>query len=117
MTIRPSLDEVWAFLRANNISGHGHNVFLYEPDAVWFGVEVFAPIPQDKRIVITETPAGRAAMVTHVGPYDGIRGTTDGLIAWCRAKGQALGGRSWEVYGDWAENPADLRTDISFLLA
>ena len=49
------LNEVWAFLRGNSITPTGHNVVLYDEHGMTAaGVEVFAPLPDDKLVF----PAG-----------------------------------------------------------
>ena len=35
---------------------------------------------------------------------------------WCRAHDRAPAGPSWEVYGHWQADPAELRTEIFYLL-
>jgi effector-binding domain-containing protein len=112
---RPLLDEVWTFLRAEKATT-GHNVFVYEPEGTWLGVQVEGPVPEHNRVILKQTPEGQAATTTHWGSYDGIRGATDRLIAWCRANGHATAGTSWEVYGDWYDEVTKVRTDIFFLL-
>ena len=39
------------------------------------------------------------------------------LQRWCAASGRQQTGTSWEVYGDWADDPKQRRTDIYLLLA
>ena len=39
------------------------------------------------------------------------------LAQWCAANGRHQTGTSWEVYGDWADDPEQRRTDIYLLLA
>jgi effector-binding domain-containing protein len=121
---RPALDRVWAFLRTRPDLRGGHNLFLYhhparrdDPMAVDFGVQVaqhFEPVG-DVRCVAT--PAGEVARAVHVGPYDRLRETHDAIHAWCAANGRAIGGASWEVYGDWTDDPAKLETTINYLLS
>ena len=42
--------------------------------------------------------------------------TYDVLMAWADDGGHVFTGPSWEVYGDWDEDPAKLETEIFFLL-
>jgi hypothetical protein len=35
---------------------------------------------------------------------------------WSRENGRALAGTSWEIYGDWNEDPAKLETLVMYLL-
>jgi effector-binding domain-containing protein len=38
------------------------------------------------------------------------------VLAWCKSQGYALAGPFWEVYGDWSDNPTEVRTDVFYLL-
>ena len=38
------------------------------------------------------------------------------LTQWCADSKRRTAGVSWEVYGDWEDDPAKRRTDIYFLL-
>ncbi len=38
------------------------------------------------------------------------------LERWCRDHGRSPAGVTWEVYGDWEEEPAKRRTDVYLLL-
>jgi hypothetical protein len=42
--------------------------------------------------------------------------THDAILAWTRANGRALARRSWEIYGDWSDDPAKVETTICYLL-
>jgi effector-binding domain-containing protein len=120
---REPLDQVWAFLRRHKgLRTDGHNVFIYrwiegspELDAE-FGVQVVRPFDGEGEVVCATTPAGRVAATVHTGPYDGLRQAWDEVLGWCAENGHALAGVSWEVYGDWVEDPAKLETRICILL-
>ena len=36
--------------------------------------------------------------------------------AWRAAKNRVFAGKSWEIYGDWSDDPAKLETTIVYLL-
>jgi effector-binding domain-containing protein len=121
---KPALDSVWAFLRGQpGLRTDGHNVFLYHhverPDAgmpIDFGVEVtrrFDPVG-DVRCV--ETPGGEAAVLVHRGNYSGLPQAHAALHRWCATNRRTVGDFSLEIYGDWAEDPAQLETTIQYLL-
>ena len=40
----------------------------------------------------------------------------DAIHQWVSAQGHKLTGASWEVYGDWSDDPTQLRTDIYYQL-
>ena len=82
-----------------------------------FGVEVTRSFEASGAVRATETPAGRAATAVHVGPYDGLKETHDAIHAWAEAHRQRFAGRSWEIYGDWSEDPSKLETTVAYLLA
>jgi effector-binding domain-containing protein len=121
---RPALDEVWAFLRAHpGLRTDGHNVFVYHrppssdlPMDVEFGVEVTHTFESDGDVVPTETPAGQVAVAVHVGDYDRLHLAHDAILAWLAREGRAFAGTSWEIYGDWQDDPSKLETMVCYLL-
>lgn len=88
------------------------------------GVPLRAPIPDAAllagRLHAGELPAGRAAVALHVGAYDTIQVTYEGMQAWARQHGHTLGEVMWESYlSDPHEetDPATWRTEIVWPLA
>jgi len=63
-----------------------------------------------------ESGAGEAAVGVHVGSYDRMKETHDAIHAWRAANSRAFAGKSWEIYGDWSDDPAKLETTIVYLL-
>ena len=120
----PALDEVWAFLRGHpGLRTDGHNVFVYHhppsrdvPMDVDFGVEVTRTFDPAGEVVPTETPPGQVAMAVHVGSYDGLHQAHDAIHAWRAREGRAFAGMSWEIYGDWSDDPSKLVTTVCYLL-
>jgi effector-binding domain-containing protein len=43
--------------------------------------------------------------------------TYDAIAAWVKESGHAYAGGSWEIYGDWHEDPEKLEVEICFLVA
>jgi effector-binding domain-containing protein len=121
---KPALDLVWAFLRAQpGLRTDGHNVFLYHhparrdlPMDVDFGVEVVRTFEPAGDVYPTDTPAGEVATAVHVGGYDQLRRTHDAIHAWRANAGRAFAGTSWEIYGDWSDDPSKLETTVCYLL-
>jgi hypothetical protein len=69
------------------------------------GVEVpdgFAARDAVRRV---DTPAGEVAAVTHFGDYADLAGAYAALQQWCSTSARPPSGTSWEVYGDWEEDP------------
>ena len=120
--IQGLLAPVWDFLHQRpGLRTDGHNVALYwaaRPDGpVEVGVQVTGPFDETAAVVNGATPAGTVATTAYFGPYTGLRPAHEAVVAWCRANGHPLAGPFWEVYGDWDEDPAKLRTDVYYLLA
>jgi effector-binding domain-containing protein len=119
-TITASLDKVYALLRARGVQGLGHNVVVYRmgppPFDVEIGVQTPEPIAPEGEVIATATPAGRVATAVHWGAYDGLGQTHQAIHAWCSANGFRLGAFNWELYGDWSDDPAKLRTDVFYLV-
>ncbi len=80
-------------------------------------IPVASALPGEGRIRAGELPAGTAATVTHVGPYDGLGQTWGALTEWMKAEGLEGAGAPWEVYvTDPGAEPdqSKWRTDIFF---
>jgi effector-binding domain-containing protein len=122
---RSALDQVWAFLRSQpGLRADGHNIFVYhhpgkdgDPMKADFGVEVTREFAGSGEVRPVSTPGGEAAVVRHVGPYDGLAEAHTAIQAWTRESGRALADNSWEIYGDWNDDPAKLETLVLYLLS
>jgi hypothetical protein len=115
------LDQVYAAARGGAIHLDGQNIFIYraltaDQLTVDFCVGVTAPFTAVGAVVPIETPHGVAAMTTHHGDYGRLGEANAAILAWCRANDRRRAGPSWEVYGHWTDDPAQLRTDVYFLL-
>ena len=116
---RGMLDQVWTFLRASDLRTDGHNVMLYKDDVpnVEVGVLVTRPFVPSGTVVSSRLPAGRVARTVHRGPYERLEDPHRAVREWCAARGLALAGPRWEIYGDWREDPTELETEVCYLLA
>jgi effector-binding domain-containing protein len=112
------LDEVYAFLRGGGAAQDGQNVMLYRDDVpnVEVGVQVAGPFAGAGRVVPSALPAGLVATTVHRGAYEGLGTAHQAVLAWCAAHGLQLQGTRWEIYGDWREHPAELETQVSYLI-
>jgi effector-binding domain-containing protein len=120
---KPALDQVWAFLKANRELRPGHNLFIYhhaerrnEPMNIDFGVQVARSFEKVGDVRCVETPAGEVARTVHTGPYDRLSDAHNALSDWCAAHDRQIARASWEIYGDWNNDPALLETTIKYLL-
>jgi effector-binding domain-containing protein len=116
-TILKLLDKVWPVLRAQHAKT-GHNVVMYLGGLAHIeaGVEVFGDFVDVGDVRHSQTPAGPAVTTAHWGEYSQMADAYAALARWCVANGRHQTGTSWEVYGDWADNPKQRRTDIYLLL-
>ncbi len=123
---RPALDQVWAYLRSTpGLRTDGHNIFLYhhaggDPGTgmdVDFGVEVTRQFAAHGEVAPVTTPAGRAAVTVHRGPYGGLPLAHAALRRWFSDNGRDIGAWSMEIYGDWQQDESQLETTILYALA
>jgi effector-binding domain-containing protein len=115
------LDLVWPVIRAQGVE-FGRNVVVYYPVvdgefAIEAGVETGPEFVETAEVRRTATPAGEVATVAYFGEYSKMASGYAALDQWCADNGRRRAGVSWEVYGDWTDDPAKLRTDIYTLLA
>lgn len=119
--IRGLRDIVWGFLRENpDLHSDGHNVAVnYESGDridIAVGVQVEKRFEPTEAVILSATPAGTAVMTTHFGPFSGLGAAYKAIRSYCQRNGLSLADVSWEVYGDWDEDPKKRRTDIYCLL-
>lgn len=115
------LDQVYAASRAGAVALDGQNIFIYRAATaaeltVDFCVGVTAPFAAVGAVVPLETPTGVAAMTSHHGDYAKLGEANAAILAWCRVNDRKRAGPSWEIYGHWHKDPAELRTDVYYLL-
>jgi effector-binding domain-containing protein len=119
-TLIAGLDKVYAVLRLQGVEPLGCNVGLYRDGgdgrvSVCSGVETPHAIEAEGDVAPAATPAGRAAVTTHWGPYEQLGAAHRAIAGWIAAHGLASR-LNWEVYGDWADDPGQRRTDVFHLI-
>lgn len=102
--------------------GHGHNFVLYsnetkEGATLLIGVLDRVPGGADPDVKPAHIPGGRVITAAHMGDYGKMRDTYDVLHAEVKAKSLRRIWMSLEVYGDWSDDPAKVRTDLYLYLA
>ena len=112
------LDEVWACLRAGGVDRGCRNVMLYLDDVpqVEVGVELTQACPLTGRVVASRLPAGDVAMTTHWGSYADLGSAHQAVVDWCRLRGRTTAGPRWEIYGPHRDDPAEVWTEVYYLL-
>jgi effector-binding domain-containing protein len=116
------LDKVYAAARDGAVQLDGQNIFIYRAAdekslTVDFCVGVTAAFSAVGAVVPLETPSGTAVMTTHHGDYGRLGEANAAIVEWCRANDRTRTGPSWEVYGHWHNDPAQLRTDVYYSIA
>jgi hypothetical protein len=116
--IQPLVGHAWELIgRHPELGRRGRNVALYHADgSVEVGVEVPTRFEDAPEVLCAALPTGIVATCAYVGPYDGLGEAHDAIRAWARDTAHALAGTSWEVYGHWTDDMAQLRTDVFYLL-
>ena len=123
-SFRGPLDKVWAFLSNHpGLRTDGHNVFFYHHDTmsgrmetVDFGVQVTRAFADEGEVRCIETPAGSVVSTLHRGPYNLIGEAHQAMRRWLHENNKRSS-CSWEIYGDWTDDPSKLETTIVYLLA
>lgn len=119
-TIRTTFDRLY---KAGALApGHGHNFILYsdetkEGGTLLVGVLDRQPGGADPDVKAAHVPGGRVITAAHWGDYAQMWTTYDVLYAEVKAKGLKRIWKSLEIYGDWHDEPAKVRTDLYLYLA
>ena len=119
-TIRQTFDRIYK--PGALTPGHGHNFILYHGGtsseiSMTVGVLDRAPGGADPDVKAAHAPGGRVITATHWGDYGRMKTTYDALYAEVKARGLKLAPLSMEIYGDWSDDPAKVRTDLYLYLA
>jgi hypothetical protein len=119
-TIFELLDQVWPVVRGQGVRT-GHNVVVYGGVdrgelSIQVGVETFSDFVDQGEVRQAATPAGLVAAIAYFGDYRLLSEAYEELDRWCATNGRPPSGPSWEVYGDWEDDPNKRRTDIYRLL-
>jgi effector-binding domain-containing protein len=91
-------------------------LYLDDVPHVEVGVELTQPCPLTGRVVASSLPAGTVAKTVHWGTYDGLGRAHDAVRAWCHARDRPRAGPWWEVYGPHRDDPAEVWTEVYYLL-
>jgi predicted transcriptional regulator YdeE len=94
----------------------GAGLMTEEGAPVEVGVEMKSVFALPDGLIATKTPAGSAARVTHWGAYNKLPDAHQALHRHCARHEWRITGVNWEVYGDWSDEPAKVRTDIYYQL-
>jgi hypothetical protein len=110
--IRKLFDEFYAGFKGKG----GLNIVFYPGSGVAGEFEIQCGVQLESG-GNAATPAGLVATTVYFGPYDRMAPAHEAIHRWARETGHKLAGASWEVYGHWSDDPAQLRTDIYYLVA
>jgi effector-binding domain-containing protein len=112
------LDEVHAGVHWEGDERPGRNVMLYRDDVpnVEVGVLLNQPARLDGRVIRSALPVGEVAMTVLRGSYEGIGSAHEAVVHWCAEHGLRRAGPRWEIYGHWSDDPAQVETEIYYLL-
>jgi len=132
----PAWQEVSAWLAQRGAAPAGAPIIRYittdmsQKLEIEVGFPTSTPLPGDERISSDVFPAGRYAVLSHFGPYDGLVQATASLLAWADQHGVTWqtshpdGIEHWrarfESYPtdpDDQPDPAKWQTEIIFLTA
>jgi effector-binding domain-containing protein len=70
----------------------------------------------EERVIASALPEGEVATATHRGDYAQLGATHEAVRDYAAAAGRELAGPCWEVYGHWRADPAELETEVFWLL-
>ena len=126
--IRPMFDRFYQNVGSVDLRQRGLNIIIYRnhPDVnllvsaegvpLEVGIRVPEPFTGNDIIRCSSTPSGKVATVVHMGPYERLGSAYDALGKWRKDNQAAWAGPFWELYGHWSDDPAQLRTDVFYLL-
>lgn len=106
-----------------NLMGAALALYLAPPGEAFdleVGFPTDRPVLAEGEVVPGSLPAGRVARSVHHGSYEELSSSWEALGRWIGEQGLTPGDRFWEVYLTQPSpemDPADLRTELNWLLA
>lgn len=106
-------DKMWQTVKANSLKNKGRNVWVYQPnEGVFAGVELDSvPGPaialEHKEIILSHY-----AYYKHIGPYNLIRQTGQGMRDELKKRGLKTISPYIEIYGHWMQDETKLETEL-----
>src|ERR1700733_6601338 len=120
---RPGLGKVWEVPRTQpGLRADGHNVFLYHHPARCDLAMRTSALKSHARLnplgKFTPPRLRRAWLRLQCmwASTTASRKPTTRFIYGARRANWAFAGKSWEIYGDWSEDPSKLETTIMYML-
>jgi effector-binding domain-containing protein len=92
-------------------------LYLDDVPHVEVGVELTQPCPLTGRVVSSALPSGEVAMTVHWGSYAKLGAAHQAVQDWCAQNGRRAAGPRWEVYGPHHDDPAEVWTEVYYLLS
>ena len=112
-TGRRLMDAMWKEIRERSIENNGINHWVYpSPDELFTGVELVSRPAKTGSLAIRRFELARYARYLHRGPYDLLPGVWKQLSEALAERGERRVGPDMEIYGHWADDPAELETTI-----
>lgn len=109
-------DIVYGWLGDSGLQQRGDNHALYAMTEDGLRMRVGVPVSEaftdTEAVGCVQLDVARAAHTVHRGEYAGLLEAHRALRRWASAQTLTTGPLSWEVYGDWSDDPARLRTDV-----
>ena len=119
-SIRRTFDRLYA---PNALKpGHGHNFILYQNETrdgatLLIGVLDRAPGGFDPDVKAVHVPGGRVIAASHRGDYASMPATYGRIHDEIKVRRLRRAPMSLEVYSDWDDDPAKVKTDLHVYLA
>ena len=121
------IPQVWQFVTENAVENNGRSAVVYhgeEGDDIFsdegmpieIGVQVLGGFEDTDAIRHSAVPGGRVARTLHIGPYQDLPNAHNAVRQWCEENGHTISGLGWEDYGPYHDDPAELETQVCYLL-
>lgn len=101
--------------------GHGHNFILYQNESregakLLIGVLDRVPGGRDPDVKAVHVPGGRMITAPHWGDYASMPATYGRIHDEMKSRCLRRAPMSLEIYGDWDDDPAKVKTDLHIYL-
>jgi effector-binding domain-containing protein len=110
--------KMWEFVKANNLSNKGKNIWIYDSaEKVFAGVELDKFSDSNHGLEKVNLRIDKYAYYKHIGPYNLIKHSGQSMKSYLTENGYKVKLPYIEIYGHWTSDETKLETELFMCLA
>ncbi|HEY4324917.1 MAG TPA: hypothetical protein VGN20_13055 [Mucilaginibacter sp.] len=110
------MNKMWDLVRAHKLPHKGLNIWVYEGNKLFAGVELEDAPLIDTGLEVKSIDIVKYAYYKHIGPYQQIGSKGSQVLAELKERGIETCSPYIEIYGHWTSDETKLETELIWCL-